>query len=101
MAWSKDPGLADRHRVPAAVAAEPVGAELFLVDLDRGTTYSLNGTGRKMFELASAGLTAEEIGERLHAELGAPRARVVGDAAALIAQLVRDRLLEALPGVDA
>jgi hypothetical protein len=77
------------------VAAEPVGDELLLVHLVRGTTFRLNRTGRALWELTDEPRTAEQLVDALHARLHVPRERLAADVAPLLAQLVEGALLRA------
>ena len=87
-----------RFRKPEAVSAAASGEALLLVHLDRGTAWRLNGTARLMWDLASAGRTADEIAGSLAPRLAAPLERLRADAAALVDDLASQGLLE--PAVD-
>jgi uncharacterized protein YbjT (DUF2867 family) len=83
-----------RFRCSLDVASEKLGPELLLVQLAKGTTFRLNGTGAAIWELAAEGCSAEEIAERLHAGYGVSQVRLQADAAALLADLAENDLLE-------
>ncbi len=75
----------------------PSGEALLLVHLDRGSAFRLNGTARLMWDLASAGRTADEIAASLAGRLAASTERLRADAAALLDELASAALLEPVP----
>mgnify|MGYP001267542498 CR=1 FL=1 len=83
-----------RFRKPEAVSAAPAGEALLVVHLDRGTAFRLNGTARLMWDLACEGRTADEIAASLADRLAATPERLRADAAALVAELASQSLLE-------
>ena len=70
---------------------------MLLVHLGDGTTFRLNSTGRAIWNLLSAGLTAAEVTERLHSELGVSAGRLRRDVEQLLKNLLKNALLEPLP----
>jgi hypothetical protein len=87
-----------RFRKPEAVSTAVSGEALLVVHLDRGTAFRLNGTARLMWDLASAGRTADEIAGSLAGRLAAPPERLCADASALIEELSAQALLEPAGG---
>jgi hypothetical protein len=79
------------------VVTEAVGNELLLVQLEQGSTFQLNWTGRAIWELAVGGLTAEEIADRLHSDLGVSAVELERDSRALLEKLAQNTLLEPKP----
>jgi hypothetical protein len=67
------------------------------MDRHRGTYFTLNEVGGRVWELIGAGATVAEVIERLLDEYDVPRARVEQDVAATLRKLFDDRLLTSEP----
>ena len=87
-----------RFRAHPDVVAESAEEELLIVQLVRGTTFRLNGSGRAMWSLLATGLRPAEVAERLHCELGVSTERLKSDVDALVSDLLENTLLDPLPG---
>lgn len=85
-----------RFRVQAGVAAEALGEELVLVHLGRGGTFRLNRTGKRVWELAGAGRTVAEMVVEMQAQWGVSSQCLEADVGRVLADLVREHLLEPL-----
>lgn len=83
-----------RFRARLEVAAEALGEELVLVHLGRGSTFRLNRTGKRVWELIQAGRTAGEMVAELQAEWPLSACRLEADVSRVLADLVREQLLE-------
>jgi hypothetical protein len=73
---------------------EALGDDLLLVQLGEGTTFRLNQTGRFVWELAGAGLTMEQISQRLASHFAIPLQQATQDASLLLDDLLKSHLLE-------
>lgn len=83
-----------RYQVPAAVVREALsGDELVVLDSQSHRFYSLNSTGKRIYELAAEGLPAAAIAERIAEEFEAPPAECLSDVVALLDDLVTRGLL--------
>ncbi len=80
-------------RATAGVVAEPVGASLVLLNLEHGWAFRLNATGKRVWEMANQGRTPEQIAADFTTAYGLDRERARGDVAAVLNQLLRDRLI--------
>lgn len=89
-----------RYRRHQDVATEVAGSELLLVHLAQGAAFRLNPTGRAIWELATEGLTAVEIGRRLQAAMGGSPEQIQQDTGTLIEELEQHGLLERQPEAD-
>ena len=76
------------------VIAKMVGAEMVLLDYDRGIYYGLNPVGARVWQLLSDGAATDAIIERLEAEYDAARATLEADVAALLRDLEAKQLVE-------
>lgn len=83
-----------RFRACSAVAAEALGQELVLVHLGRGSTFRLNRTGSQVWALACAGRTIGEIVTQLQARWPGAGGRLGADVSQVLAELVREELLQ-------
>ena len=83
-----------RFRACPEVAAEALADELVLVHLGRGSTFRLNRTGKRVWELVREGRTAEEMAALLHNAWSVPSGRLEADVRRVLADLVREQLLE-------
>jgi hypothetical protein len=80
------------HHVPNVVSARAADATV-LMDQKRGTYYTLNEVGGRVWELVDAGGTVSEMVERLLEEYDVSRGQLEADVAATLRQLLDDRLL--------
>jgi Coenzyme PQQ synthesis protein D (PqqD) len=81
-------------RAHPAVIYTPLDAtEAILLHLETKRYYTLNETGRRIWELASSGQPAEEIGTALAAEYEVTPESAGEKARLLMADLTRERLL--------
>lgn len=85
-----------RYRPLAGVVAEPLGKDLVVLDLARGTAFRLNATGRQIYDWALQQRTPAEMVGELAAGHGIDRDRARGDVSGLLFQLVQARLLAPL-----
>jgi hypothetical protein len=89
---------ADRfHQLPHVVSAR-AGDATVLMDRMRGTYFTLNEVGGRVWELAQGGGTVAEVVEQLLAEYDVPRSQLEHDVASTLRQLIDDRLLA--PGIS-
>jgi hypothetical protein len=71
---------------------------MVLVHLGKGTTFRLNHTGKRVWELVKEGRSQAEIVTELQAAWSVPAAQLNLDVATLLHQLLRERLLQ--PAVE-
>jgi hypothetical protein len=71
-----------------------VADEAVILDVETAVYYSLDGAGRRMWELLGDGRTAAQIGEIVAREHDADESRILKDLHELIAKLLKERLLE-------
>ena len=76
------------------------GDEGIVYDDAGGQVHVLNGSGARLWELLSSGLTPAEAVQRLAEDYGAPVARVQGDVAELLATFRSLGLLASEGGSD-
>jgi Coenzyme PQQ synthesis protein D (PqqD) len=67
--------------------------EAVLLDLETGTYYGLNATGRRVWELLANGLSLPATLAAMESELEVPRATLEADVEALLTDLERAGLL--------
>jgi hypothetical protein len=79
---------------PAVVYTPLDESEAILLHLDTKLYYTLNETGRRIWELAAAGETPDAIGAALSAEYDITAEQAEGRARSLIDELARERLLD-------
>jgi len=80
--------------VPAPrVMSRELDGEAVLLDLASGRYFSLNPTGRRIWELLSPSVSLESVLDRLEAEFAAPRAELAADLLDLVTRLERERLV--------
>ena len=82
-----------RFRPKPRVLVRQVDAEAVLLDLETARYFSLNATGRRVWELLSAGAPVAATLEALAAEFDAPPAELEADVAALVEELESSGLL--------
>lgn len=80
------------HHLPHVVSARGAGATV-LMDRKRGTYFTLNEVGARIWELIGAELSLPVMIERLLEEYDVPREQVENDVTTTIQQLRRDRLI--------
>jgi hypothetical protein len=76
------------------VVARTVGEQAVLVHLQTNRIYELNATGSRIWELVEAGADDAEVMQRLGAEFAVSPEVAQRDFEALVADLVREGLLE-------
>ena len=80
--------VAARYQVPAAVVREVLSEdELVALDSQSHQFYSLNGTAKRVYELAAEWLAASVIAERLSAEFDVAPSECQKDVTELLADL--------------
>jgi len=90
--------LAHEHLNPLPHVVSTRAADtIMLMDLKRGTYYTLNEAGGRVWELVEAGATVSEIVERLLGEYGVPRSQLEHDVTVTLRQWIDDGLLA--PGI--
>lgn len=80
------------HQLPHVVSAR-AGDATVLMDRKRGTYFTLNEVGGRVWELAGAGASVLEMVERLLEEYDVRREQLEADVAATLRQLIDARLL--------
>lgn len=90
----------DRFHQPPHVVSVRAGDAVVLMDQKRGTYFTLNEVGGRVWELVGAGSTTYEIVERLLEEYEVPRTQLDHDVATTLRHLIDDRLLERGVGSD-
>jgi hypothetical protein len=85
--------MADLRAHPAVIYTPLDATEAILLHLETKRYYTLNETGRRIWELASMGQPAEEIGAALAAEYEVSPDTAGEKARSLIDDLARERLL--------
>ena len=86
------------HQVAHVVSAR-AGDATVLMDQKRGTYFTLNEVGGRVWELVGGGATVTSVVEQILEEYDVPRLQLERDVAATLRQLVDDRLLA--PGIRA
>ena len=82
------------YRARDDVRSEPVGDDLLLVQLGSGEAFTLNRTGRRIWELAAGGQGVDEIALRLHRDTAVPVDRLHRDVEELLEQLAANDLVD-------
>lgn len=80
------------HPLPLVVSARTADATV-LMDRKRGTYFTLNEVGGRVWELVGTGSTPPEIVERLLEEYDVSREQLEADVAATLRHLIHDHLL--------
>lgn len=80
--------------IPAQVMSRPVGNEIVLLDLARGTYFGLEGVGKRIWESLADGKTIEETVAIIIMEYNVDDARAQQDVINLATDLVKRGLLE-------
>ena len=75
------------------VVAQGVGAETVLVHLQTNKIFTLNVTGARFWELLTAGLSPDEIFERMLAEFDVEEPALRTEIDSLLAALARENLV--------
>jgi hypothetical protein len=95
------PELESFHRLSLRphpdVVSRQTGDEFFLVHLSGGSVYRLNRTGRLVWELLGTTPSAGEIARQVGSAYARSPDEVAPDVQALLRDLARNSLLEALP----
>ncbi|WP_281250157.1 lasso peptide biosynthesis PqqD family chaperone [Streptomyces monashensis] len=81
------------HRLRADVTACATGDGMVLLDERAGHYWQLNGTGTLVVTALLDGATPEQVAERLAATRPVTPERAAADVTALIAHLVKERLV--------
>ena len=96
----KTDGQGVRYRRPENIVVESVGEGLILLDLELGTAFQLNSTGKRVWEFAGKGQNVGEIVQELSRTFSVTREQLEQDVTAVIRQLLQNHLLEPLAGED-
>jgi SAM-dependent methyltransferase len=91
---ARTPGGPDRYRPAAHVSTAPVADGLLVADVGAGVSYRANRAGAALWKHFADGATAIEAARAVAADLDAPLERVERDAVALLATLVKQRLID-------
>jgi hypothetical protein len=86
-------GMSDWHAHPAVVYTPLDATEAILLHLETKRYYTLNETGRRIWELASAGQEPEAIGRALATEYEVSPESALERVQRLVAELSQERLL--------
>lgn len=81
------------HRLRADVTACATGDSMVLLDERAGHYWQLNGTGALVVKALLDGATPEQVAERLAATRPVTPERAAADVKALVAHLVKERLV--------
>lgn len=82
------------YQVPSAIVREALSEdELVVLDTEAHRFYSLNGTAKRIYELAAEGLLPRGIAERLGAEFDVALPECLRDVLGLLADLEARGLL--------
>lgn len=87
------PAPGDRFAAAPGVAFTREGGRTILLDPDAGEYFGLDEVGSRIWELLGDGATLAQAVDALEAEYEAPRDVLERDAAALVADLLRMKLL--------
>ena len=82
-----------RLRISPSARASRVGEDLVLLQLDRGTYYSLNSTGAWLWEQIGDGATLTQLCASLAEEFGTDAATARNDLTELVDALVAEGLV--------
>lgn len=80
------------HQLPQVVSAR-AGDATVLMDRKRGTYFTLNEVGGRVWELVCEGATGAEVVERLLGEYDVPTPQLEQDVTTTLRRLIDDRLL--------
>lgn len=83
---------------PDEVVAKVIDGELIVIRLDDGTYYSMGGTGAAAWTMLAAGHDLGAVTAALAERHDIPLARAAADVAALVQQLLDERLVVPTPG---
>lgn len=89
--------LTAHYAPPPGAVAEAVGADLVLLDLERGSAFRLNSTGRFIYEEVQQGRTPAASARALAERHGMDSACVEHDVTAVLGQLLEAGLLTPAP----
>ncbi|MFB9507931.1 lasso peptide biosynthesis PqqD family chaperone [Streptomyces aurantiacus] len=81
------------HRLRADVTACATGDSMVLLDERSGRYWQLNGTGALVVKFLLEGVTPEQAAERLAATRPVTPERATADVTALVAHLVKEKLV--------
>lgn len=87
-----------RYRVVDDVVIERLGDTMITVQLGTDRILELNDTAARLVELLADGKTTSEAAETIAGEYSAPLAEVMANVEGTVAQLVEERVLEAVGG---
>jgi hypothetical protein len=75
------------------VAAKVIDGELIMIRLSDGTYYSMENVGTQVWELIQAQHELPAVAETIASWYGTPAGQVEGDLAALVLELLAERLI--------
>src|SRR6516162_9093729 len=70
-----------RYRCLPNIVAEPVGELLILIDMDQGTAFRLNSSGKLVWELVQKEKSTAEIVEQMSGMFRVSREKLASDVA--------------------
>jgi hypothetical protein len=86
-----------RFRARPEVVSEAITEGLVLLDMDQGTTFRLNPTGKRVWELVGQGYNRDEIVATMSREFAGASGRVAADVDHFMVELLANRLIEPQP----
>lgn len=82
-----------RFRKAERVLVQDSSDALLLLALDGGMYFSLDGVGRRVWDLCDGTRSVEQLVDAIFAEYDAPREVIDADVRELVGQLAEERLL--------
>lgn len=79
--------------IPGNVVARDVGGETVILDIEKGSYFSLDAVGARVWELIGQGLTLAAICDRIHAEFDVARDVAEQDLIELTTELAKEQLV--------
>jgi coenzyme PQQ synthesis protein D (PqqD) len=93
----RESDLCRRYGISREVIAQRMGNETVVVHTGTNRIYELNGTGARIWELIDSAADRTAIEAGLLSEFHADRATVAAGVEGMLARLVREKLIVALP----
>lgn len=87
------PDLKDSYRHSPTVLWREVGDETILLDVERGTYFTLNVTGRRIWALLDDAECLAVVLEQLKAEFESPEEDLAADLLLLVSRLAAAKLI--------